>query len=87
MKDLRQILLNIRWNPKLIKERSNIEILIEYRNAPLVEKTILFSTIEEIKKRFIVINIDSISTYIPFHRIKRIINNKTNKIFYQNVPK
>ena len=85
--ELRQLLLNFKWNHRFFSDKSNVEIIIEFHNAPKVEKSIFFNQIKEIGKKFILIDIKSIPTYIPFHRIKLIRNIKRDEVFYQKKTK
>lgn len=85
--NLRDLLLEYQWNSKKIPDVKYIQISFIHRGAPKDEKIIQYEDIFEIKKKFFVIKVDNISNYIPFHRIKKIINSNTHKVLYQKKPK
>ena len=65
--------------------RDNLVIIYIHRGAPNDIKAILFSDIVKIKKKFVVLQeIDKMgeNTNIPIHRIKYIINKKTQEVIY-----
>lgn len=80
--NLRDLLLEYKWNHAKKPMANYLEITFIHRGAPNDEKTILYQKIKEIKKKFLVIELDNTPTYIPLHRIKKIINQNTRKVIY-----
>jgi uncharacterized protein (UPF0248 family) len=84
--NLRNLLHEYKWNSKFIQTQKDLVIIFIHRGAPNDEKSINFSNIIKIQKKFIILReMDKLGDYtnIPIHRIKNIINKKTRKIIYQ----
>ncbi|MCF2139525.1 MAG: RNA repair domain-containing protein [Candidatus Lokiarchaeota archaeon] len=84
--NIREILLRFLWDPKFQSEISFISVLYESRGFKNEREFVLFSEISKIGKKFIWIkHVGKIEEkLIPIHRIRKIINISTNKVYFSH---
>jgi len=82
---IREILNKIKWMDS--DNYSNYIITYIHRGVPNNQKTILFDRIIDITPSFIVFKDENAeeNTYIPFHRILKIINKKEKIILWRKI--
>ena len=80
---IREILNKIKWTNK--ESYSDYYIIYLHRGVPLNQKEICFDKIIKITPSFIIFKSNEFNeeTYIPFHRILKIYNKKTDEILWE----
>lgn len=77
-------MLKYKWDEKLKPDQQNILIFFTHRGSPTGEKLLEYYQINEITKMFLITNFEGKETYIPMHRVRRVINKATQEVLYEN---
>jgi uncharacterized protein (UPF0248 family) len=77
-------LLKYKWDTKLAHDQQNILIFYTHRGSPTGEKILEYGQINEITKMFLITDFEGKETYIPMHRVRRVINKATQEVLYEN---
>jgi len=80
-----EMLNKIRWHPDYNEDDYTIFYL--HRGAPNDEISIRFKDIESLcTSDFMILDLDGFETYIPYHRILRIVDGKGNVVWKKRTP-
>lgn len=80
---IRKLLNRLKWDSD--KNISDYDITFLHRGAPNDLKTLSANRIKEIKQSYLLFfdEVHDEEVVIPFHRIRRIINVKTNEVIWE----
>jgi len=85
---LEQVFNQLEWDPSLKDQVEDIRIKYIHRGAPSDTITIPYTKIKDINGHYFIIDTEyEENTYIPFHRVLKVWNQKTGEVFYEKAEK
>jgi uncharacterized protein (UPF0248 family) len=80
---IQNMFTRLKWDANMEQIRNDIVIVYRHRGAPNDERSVNFSEINIEGMTITLTDRNGIAFWLPFHRILRVFNQKTNEILYQ----